>query len=131
MATQEITLPIGLTVVRHKDGIEQEVTHRQAVVRSPTTADLIESGRAAEQPVQAPDGSWHLATSPTLVGAHLLARQIVRIGDIEGPFEFVQLLKLELEDFNALQAAAEQLDAAAASARQRLAERGRPDPASA
>lgn len=130
MADMTITLPVGLRTVRTSSLGEQEILHREAVLRELTTGDLVNAATEAEKVVLGDDGEYHLVQSPTLAGLHMLRRQIVRIGDIEGPFEVGELLKLATPDFQALQAAADRLDAAAVQTLGETAGRGRDDPAS-
>jgi len=49
------------------------------------------------------------------VGVHVLRRQIVKIGNVFGPFELDQLKTLHPEDLNILQFEADKLDAALAT----------------
>lgn len=129
MAEITVTLPIGLRATRTSAAGQEEVIHREAVLRELTTGDLINAGAEAEKVVLGDDGEYHLVQSPTLAGVHMLRRQIVRIGDIEGPLEVGELLKLQTADFNALQDAAERLDEVALRAAKGASERGRGDPA--
>ncbi len=121
MAEQTVSLVHGLKI--------GETVHKEAVLRAPKVADLIEAGAQAERVVEI-NGEAHLARSPTLAGLLLLGRQVVRIGDHPGPLGRVELLKLETEDFLLLQQAAEDLDSATAKRMaESLAQRGRSDPA--
>lgn len=129
MATITVPLPIGLKTTRTSAAGQEDVIHREAVLRELTTGDLINAGAEAEKVVLGDDGDYHLVQSPTLAGVHMLRRQIVRIGEIEGPLEIGELLKLDTADFTALQDAAERLDAAAVRAASGAANRGRGDPA--
>ncbi|MBN2751984.1 MAG: hypothetical protein JXQ84_04680 [Rhodospirillaceae bacterium] len=130
MAELSISLPVGLKSHRTSAAGEEEVIHRDAVLRELETADIINAGAEAEKVVLGEDGDYHLVQSPTLAGLHMLRRQIVRIGDIDGPFEVADLLRLNRADFNALQDAADQLDAASLSQMQGTTQRGRGDAAS-
>lgn len=112
-----------------------ERTATAAVLRELGTADIIGAGEEAEKCVLGPDGQYHLVMSPTLSGLHLLRRQIVRLEDnsgtvIDGPLEVAMFLKLEPEDFLAIQDAAEGVDKSAQDALERMTERGRDRPAS-
>ena len=127
MATIDVTLPVGLKTTRHSAAGGEEVVHRAAVLRELTTADLLNAGAEAEKAVRGDDGEYRLVQSPTLAGLHMLRRQIVKIGDIEGPFEVETMLKLDMKDFEALQDAAEKLDAAAMDSMKGNDRRGRDD----
>lgn len=130
MATITVTLPIGWKTQRTSAAGTETVTHREAVLRELTPGDLINAGSDAEKVIRGDDGGYHLVQSPTLIGLHMLRRQIVRIGDIEGPMEVADLLRLAMQDFDALQNAADNLDAAALKAMQTADERGRSEAAS-
>ncbi|MEW5727719.1 MAG: hypothetical protein AB1918_07830 [Pseudomonadota bacterium] len=131
MATITITLPKGLKTLRHVQGAEAvEVRHTEAVLRELTTGDMIAAAEAAEKCVLGDDGAYHLVQSPGRAGIELLCRQVVRIGEVEGPLTLDELLKLEREDFVFLQAMASQLDNAGAEAMRGATERGRDHPAS-
>lgn len=122
MATIEVTLPVGFKL--------GDDCHQDAVLRELGTRDIIEAGIDAETCVMGPDGQMHLVRSATKAGIELLRRQIVRIGPVDGPFTLAEFFKLAPEDFLALQAKAEELDAAIAKAMEGLAARGRDQPAS-
>lgn len=122
MATIDVTLPVGFKL--------GEDRHKDAVLRELGTRDIIEAGMEAETCVMGPDGEMHLVRSGTKAGIELLRRQIVRIGPVEGPFTLAEFFKLAPEDFLALQAAAERMDAAADKAMEGVAARGRGEPAS-
>lgn len=107
MATTTITLKHGLKL--------GEVPQLEAVLRQTDAGIVIDACSEAERLVLTDDG-WQLVQSPTMVGAHSLRRQIVRIGEIKGPLELSQLKLLHPEDFTALQAAAQALDSAALGA---------------
>jgi len=104
MATLTIPLRDGLRV--------GEETHREAELREGTVADLIDATSEAERLVQTPEGEYQLVPSATLLGLHVLRRQIVRIGGHAGPLTVGELRKLSAADLNALQAAALRLEAA-------------------
>jgi len=110
MATVKASLTGGLQV--------GETVHKEAELRELTAGDLIDSQRASEQLMLAPqpDGSMapELISSPVTAGLEALARRIIRIGGLEGPFEIEDLKMMKkAEDLAILQDAAERLDAAA------------------
>lgn len=119
MAQVNVTLTHGLKL--------DEKPQLEAVLRSVTAGDIIEAGEESEKVVFTADGPV-LVQSPTLTGAHLLRRQVVKIGEIPGPLTLGQLKKLDPEDFQALQAAAATLDAASVkAASSEVTQRGRDD----
>lgn len=127
MAELKIPLPTG-----SKFG-ERTATH--AFLRELTTADIIGAGEDAEKCVLGPDKQYHLVLSPTLSGLHMLRRQIMRLEDdkgtvIDGPLDVDMFFKLAPADFLEIQSKAEQMDAAAQEAVERMAERGREPAAS-
>lgn len=116
MGSVTIALPHGLQL----DGIPQ----REAEIREASAGDVIQAAGDAEQLLPTREG-WQLVPSPSATNAHLLRRQIVRIGEIQGPLTLQQLYRLHHQDLEALQSAIEALDQAA----QRGAARGRDDSA--
>lgn len=125
----EITVPLP------KGSKYGERTATAAVLRELGTADIIGAGEDSEKCVLGPDGEYHLVMSPTLSGLHLLRRQIVRLEDaagtvIDGPLSVDMFLRLEREDFLAIQHKTEQMDKAGQEALERMTERGRNPPAS-
>lgn len=127
MAETTLTLEHGLAVG------DQRL--HEVVLREVTAGDIIDARAAGEKLVWSPkaDGGGVepvLVESAALVDAHLICAQVVRIGDISGPFEIAQIKKLHPADFAALLGAADTLDGAqsAESLREGLGERGRDDP---
>jgi len=116
MATTTITLKDGLTV-----GTD---ILTDAVLRPSTAGDIIDAQEESEKLVMTKDGP-RLVSSPTLSGAGMLRRQIVRIGNLQGPLGLSELRRLSPRDMEALQEAAAQLDDAAMA--EVLSERGRGD----
>ncbi len=110
MAQHEVTLTHGIK------------GQKDAVLRESAADDLIQAGMESEKLVATPDG-YQLVTSPTLMAAHCLCRQIVRIGDLQGPLTLKELGRLRPDDMNQLMAEAENLDQAALG----VAQRGRDD----
>ena len=126
MASVELTLVHGLEI--GKDIL------KDAVLREPSAGDIIEAQEEAEKLVYAvePDSGRlvpSLVASPTMVGVHVLRRQIVKIGNLSGPIELDMLKCLHPEDFARLQAKADELDAATTAeiASREVAQRGRDD----
>lgn len=105
------------TITAHLVGGLQigETNHTEAELKELSAKDLIESQQSAEKVVLVPqaDGSAipELVSSPVTAGLEALARQIVRIGDHQGPMEIADLKKLKsAEDIGILQQAAQQLE---------------------
>jgi len=94
------------------------------VLTEPTVADLLECGEESERAVITPQGPA-LVSSPTLMGALLLCRQIKSIGGDPIPFDLSLLKKLHPDDLLQLQVEAAKLDASAQKAAEALTQRGR------
>lgn len=103
MAELTVHLEHGLTV--GKDVL------KEVVLREVRAGDIIEAHEEAEKLVYTNEGPQLLA-SPTLVGVHVLRRQIVRIGDVKGPISLAELKRLDPADLNKLQAAADSMESA-------------------
>ncbi|TKA91813.1 hypothetical protein FAZ79_00470 [Guyparkeria sp. SB14A] len=114
MAKTEVELVDGLKL----DGEPQ----RHAVLREPTAGDVIEANAEAEKMVPTPDG-YQLLVSPTMVGAIVLGKQVVSIGEIPGPLSLRQVKMLSPTDYQRLQFKAQALESASAE----VAQRGRDD----
>lgn len=111
---------------------------REVVLREPRGGDVIDAQADSERLVYLLDGTPALVGSPSLMGAHTLRRQVVRIRltpgqdnadkDVLGPLSLDQLKRFEVPDLNAIQAKANELDEAmdAAAAAGAAAQRGRP-----
>jgi len=84
---------------------------KNAVIRSITAGDIIDSQVEAERLMQTEDGP-ELVTSPTLAGVHMLRRQILSIGSVKGPLSIEEIKRLDPVDFNLLQVKAEELESA-------------------
>jgi phage FluMu protein gp41 len=104
VATATLTLRDGLTV--------GATIHTTAELREATAADLIDATAEAERLVATPQGEWVIVPSQTLLGLHVLRRQVLRIGAHAGPLTLAELRKLSAYDLNALQGAALGLEAA-------------------
>lgn len=126
MATITVSLQKGITI--------GDKVHRDAVLREPTALDVIEATIDSEKVVMVPSGisgdgeavlTPQLISSPTMVGIKVLLKQIVRIGDIQGPIDTLFIGKLSPEDLNILQRAANGLENASLE----VALRGRSDSA--
>ncbi|OPY15609.1 MAG: Mu-like prophage FluMu protein gp41 [Syntrophus sp. PtaB.Bin001] len=102
MITQTVMLKKGLKV--------GEVVHREAEIREATGGDFIDATEESERLCQTPEGGYILVASPTLVGLNTLRRQIVRIGEHEGPLTLAELKMLSGRDIRLLQETAEKLE---------------------
>lgn len=130
----EFDLKHGLTLGEGADA----KTRRHVTLRAPIAGDVIEAQEESEKLVYAADAAGHVApslvTSPSLTGIHVLRRQIVKLDELHGPLDLHLLKKLHIEDFEMIQAKAEELDAAsnaaARTASREVAQRGRDDGAS-
>lgn len=116
MATVEVTLKRGL--ILDKDGKKEH--QKKAVLREASAGDFIDATLESEHPVLTPDG-YELMASPTAVGLNTLRRQIVSIGEIQGPLSVGEIKKLSVADLELLQTQAEKLETAS----QAVAQRGR------
>lgn len=106
-----------------------EGRYTEAELREPTAGDYMDAVAEAERAVPTPAG-WQLLASPTLVGWHILRRQIVGLaGDAGDTFDGVVTLDmlrgLDTAGLEALQGAAAGLETAGLEEAER---RGR-DPA--
>lgn len=113
MASENVKLKKGLQI--------GDVIHTEAEIRESTAGDFIEATEESERPCLTPEGYLLLASS-TLVGANMLRRQVVKIGEYPGPLTLGELKKLSGPDLKLLQAAAERLDGTAAT---EVTDRGR------
>ena len=104
MATATVTLEKGLKI--------GEVTHLEAEVREPSAGDILDASEESERLIPTPTG-YQLIPSPTLVGVHVMRRQIVRIGDHPGPLTLAEIRKLSSGDLQRLQQTAQRLEDAA------------------
>lgn len=97
-----------------------------AVLRDVCSGDIINAQEESEKLVMTATGP-ELVPSPALVGVNILRRQIVRIGNVDGPISLKEMKKLTPTDLNLLQGKADEMDAAVAAeaARKKLGERGR------
>lgn len=109
-----------------KHGLEVEgVVHKHVVLGELTAGDIIEAQQESERVVMTPDGPA-LVSSPALVGALTLCRQIKQIGDIK-MMELPMLRKLHEDDLYQLQLEAAKLSQAGDQAGKELSDRGRAD----
>ncbi len=99
-----------------------DAIHKEAELRELTAGDILDATEDSEKIVQTKNGA-QVVQSPTLVGAHLMRRQILRIGGINGPLTLAQLRKLSGRDFQLISAMIDGIDDIASKA----AERGRSD----
>lgn len=108
----EITVDLigGLTI--------GETAHKQALLREASAGDLIDAQMESEKVIMVPgaDGQSSepaLVCSPSLVGLNVLRRQIVKIGEHQGPLSLEELRRLgNAGDLALLQEAAFKLEQA-------------------
>ena len=105
MSTADVKLKKGLKV--------GDVIHTAAVIREATGGDFIEATEESERLCLTPEGNYILVASPALVGINTLRRQIVKIGDYEGPLTLREMKLLSGRDIQLLQETAENLESAA------------------
>lgn len=110
------------------DGIASDGVAQTAVtLRELCAGDVFDAAREAETLQQTAEG-YELVQSPTLMGMHLLRRQVARVGTVEGPLTLGQMRLLSARDLGILQAATAALESAAGQAASReVAQRGRSD----
>ncbi len=113
MTTVKVTLEKGLKV--------GEVVHLEAEIREATAGDYIEATEESERVCKTPEGNYVLLASPTEVSLNTLRRQIVRIGEYQGPLTRGEMKKLSISDLNLLQEKMQDLEGAAVLA---VGERG-------
>jgi phage FluMu protein gp41 len=94
------------------------VTHTEAVIRETTAGDIIDASEESERLFPTPEG-YELVQSPSQTAMNTLRRQIVSIGEIEGPLELAVLKKLSGDDLAEIQIKAQTLDAVALEAASR------------
>lgn len=104
MTTIEVTLKKGLKI--------GDAVHTVAVIRDATGGDFIEAAEESERLCLTPEGNYILVSSPTLVGMNTLRRQIVKIGDYEGPLTMKEMKMLSGQDISIVQEAVENLEKA-------------------
>lgn len=121
MASVEFDLKHGLKAEQNG----KEVVHRHVVLGELTAGDIIEAQQESERLVMTPKGPA-LVSSPALVGALTLCRQVKKIGDVE-IMELSMLSKLHEDDLEILQIEAAKLSQAAEEAGKELSDRGRSD----
>ena len=106
-------------------------TLKDAVLREVTAGDVIEAMEESEKIVMMPNESGQLepqfVPSPTMVGVHVLRRQLKCIGNVSGPFDLAEIKRLYPVDLKLLQDKADELDSAtdAKAAPQAVTQRGR------
>jgi len=118
MAEIEFQLIHGLVIG------EENTAMKDCVLREVTTKDLIESQEAAEKLANTEDGPQWVA-SPTVMNNETLRRQIVRIGNYQGPFSIDDLKRLHKVDYDLINARADELETASLAASKAVAQRGR------
>lgn len=114
----KVTLHKGLTV--------GEKIQNVATLRELNAGDVLKAMEESERVVMVPTANGiepTLLMSSALMGVNTLRRQIVSIGEIQGPLEREQLDLLSDRDLDILQTGASDMEKAIAKA---LIERGRP-----
>ena len=123
MANYKFNLKHGLTVGND--------TLKNVVMKASLTAgEILAASEAAEKLVMVGEGDAKepmFIISPTLMGVESLRRQIVSIGDVQGPISMHQINSLHEEDLLHLNQAAANIEKTKVS--QELARRGRSDSA--
>lgn len=114
MTTATVTLQKGLKV--------GDETHKAAEIREATAGDFIEATEESERLCLTPEGNYILVASPALVGLNTLRRQVVRIGEYDGPLTMKEMKMLSGTDVRLLQETAERLETASMK---EVADRGR------
>lgn len=119
----QLTLKTGLP---YGDG-EQRTFERDVELQHLTTAQLLDAEEVSEKVVYTLEGRPQLTTSPFRFGLEVTRRRIKRIGQLNGPLSRELLGKLTPADYEAINQAIREMDAAAASSVQttEMAERGR------
>ena len=118
MATTTVTLVDGFKI--------DDRSLKVVTLKELTALDITEARAAAERPVETTDG-WRLLVSDTMVGVHLLCRQIASIDDHNGPLSVRELSGFTERDFALVTQASDKLSNAVGA---ELTERGRGEPAS-
>lgn len=98
----------------------------EIILREATGGDVIEAQEEAEKLVMTADGP-QLVASPSLVGLGVLRRQVVKVGEVDGPVDLATLKRLSVHDLNEVQGRADAMDTAMESAalKARAEKRGR------
>lgn len=130
MAELEITLLDGITSKATNDGAE--TIHTQCTLRELTCGDILDAEVESErvhlltvEGVPQP----HIVSSPALMNAHMLRRQIKKLGKIHGPLSLELFKKLSPRDLDAVRAAGDRLTEA--GAKKGMADGGRMAPGAA
>lgn len=85
--------------------------HQSVTIRSVTGGDIIDATQESERLIFTPEGPALIA-SPSLTGAHITRRRIVKIGDINGPLDLDLFKELSGDDLGLIQTKCEELDTA-------------------
>jgi len=100
------------------------------ILTETTSEHVLDAQEESEKLVMTPDGPA-LVSSPSRMGVNVLRRQVVRIGEINGPVDLTILKRLSPLDLERVQKAAEEMDALAAKTAtailKRIEQRGRTD----
>jgi phage FluMu protein gp41 len=117
--------------LKHGYKVGDEV-YRDYVLREANAGDVIEANEESEKLVVFPNAEGRMepqfVPSPTMVGVHVLRRQVKVIGPISGPLPLVAMKTLHTDDMTQLQNDAEKLEQVEEiEALQAVAHRGRSD----
>jgi phage FluMu protein gp41 len=110
MAEMEITLITGL-LGKSTDGVEK-AQHVNCTIRELNCGDILDAEVESETVrILTVEGKPQpfVVSSPALMNAHLLRRQITRIGKISGPLSLDLFKKLTTKDLDAIQETADAL----------------------
>ncbi len=120
MAIHEFDLINGLSV----GDDDAKIVHKHVKLRTLTAGDLEDAALVSEQMLRIGSEAI-LVMSPTRMANAILKRQILQIGDINGPLQDVFFRRLSAADLELLQAEADILDSAARAAVEAALTRGR------
>ncbi|WP_140918654.1 phage tail assembly protein [Limnobaculum xujianqingii] len=92
-----ITLIDGLVVGKE----DNQVTHKEVVIRELTAGDMMTAQTASERVVETRQGA-KLVSSPSQMTYEMMRRAVVSIGPVQGPVSLAELGKLSQRDFGLL-----------------------------
>lgn len=105
---------------------EEAVLQYDVTLRELTVGDILAAQEESEKVVPTPEG-YTLVVSPTLSGMHIMRRQILKVGSIQGPLSLADLGRLNPADLDLINAKVAALDVAVVK---EVTARGRLDAAS-
>ena len=121
MAIKEFDLIDGIAL---GDG-DSQVIHKQVKIRSLTAGDLEDCALLAERVLNL-NGEVVIAVSPTRMNNEIIKRQILKVGQIDGPLQDIFFRKLSAIDLELIQNEVNKLDVAGRAAVEAALNRGRP-----